>query len=57
MLARWFSSDSKVKAEQFRVQVSSETSGSQVQVVGKDGSAESSKTAQRILALLHEQLK
>jgi outer membrane protein assembly factor BamC len=57
LLARWFSSDSKVKAEQFRVQVSSETSGSQVQVVGKDGSAESSKTAQRILALLHEQLK
>ena len=56
-LARLFSSDSKVKAEQYRVQVSSETSGSQVQVLNKDGSAEHSKTAQRILALLHEQLK
>jgi outer membrane protein assembly factor BamC len=52
-----FGSDSKVKAEQYRVQVSSETSGSQVLVLNKDGAAESSKTAQRILALLHEQLK
>jgi outer membrane protein assembly factor BamC len=58
-LARWFSfgNDSKVKAAQYRVQVSAETSGSQVYVLNKDGSAESSKTAQRILALLHEQLK
>jgi outer membrane protein assembly factor BamC len=58
-LARWFSfgNDSKVKAAQYRVQVSAETSGSQVYVLNKDGTAESSKTAQRILALLHEQLK
>jgi outer membrane protein assembly factor BamC len=54
-------SDSKVKAEQYRVQVSQEnasgTSSSQVHVLNKDGAAEQSKTAQRILALLHEQLK
>ena len=55
--ARIFSSDSKVKAEQYRVQVSAETAGSQVLVLNKDGAAEQSKTAQRILALLHEQLK
>ncbi|HEU4353002.1 MAG TPA: outer membrane protein assembly factor BamC [Burkholderiales bacterium] len=52
-----FGSDPKVKAEQYRVQVSAETSGSQVYVLNKDGTAENSKTAQRILALLHEQLK
>ena len=52
-------SDSKVKAEQYRVQVRQDrrTTGSQVQVLNKDGAAESSKTAQRILTLLHEQLK
>jgi outer membrane protein assembly factor BamC len=64
LLARFFSfasSDSKVKAEQYRVQVTQEpsgsNSGSQVHVLNKEGAAERSKTAQRILALLHEQLK
>ena len=59
LIGRLFSwgGDSKVKAEQYRVQVSQETSGSQVYVLNKDGAAERSKTAQRILALLHEQLK
>src|SRR5688572_24176730 len=56
-LGRLFGSSSAVKAEQYRVQVSQETSGSQVEVLNKDGGAERSKTAQRILALLHEQLK
>jgi outer membrane protein assembly factor BamC len=56
-LGRMFGSSSAVKAEQYRVQVSQETSGSQVEVLNKDGGAERSKTAQRILALLHEQLK
>jgi outer membrane protein assembly factor BamC len=62
-IGRLFSwgSDSKVKAEQYRVLVSQEgagsASGSQVQVLNKDGSAERSKTTQRILVLLHEQLK
>jgi outer membrane protein assembly factor BamC len=53
----WFSNDSKVKAAQYRVQVTQDPNGSQVYVLNKDGTAERSKTAQRILALLHEQLK
>ena len=60
-IAGWFSSDSKVKAAQYRVQVTQEsggtTAGSQVYVLNKEGGAERSKTAQRILTLLHEQLK
>ena len=56
-ISDWFSNDSKVKAAQYRVQVTSETNSSQVYVLNKDGSAERSKTAQRILTLLHEQLK
>jgi len=56
-LARLFSSDSKVKAEQYRVQIVNEADGSQVLVLNKEGAAERSRTAQRILALLHEQLK
>jgi outer membrane protein assembly factor BamC len=51
------SSDAKVKAEQYRVQVRQEKETSMVHVLNKDGRAESSTTAQRILALLHEQLK
>jgi outer membrane protein assembly factor BamC len=57
LFARVFGSDSKVKAEQYRVQITSEADGSQVHVLNKEGGAERSKTAQRILALLHEQLK
>ena len=49
--------DSKVKAEQYRVQVVAEQDASRVSVLNKDGAPEGSKTAQRILALLHEQLK
>jgi outer membrane protein assembly factor BamC len=52
-----FSKDSKVKPEQYRVQVKQEKDASLVNVLNKDGTAESSKTAQRILTLLHEQLK
>ena len=51
------SSDPKVKAEQYRVQVTQEKEASTVHVLNKDGGAESSSTAQRILALLHEQLR
>jgi len=56
-ISDWFSNDSKVKAAQYRVQVTSETNSSEVYVLNKDGTAERSKTAQRILTLLHEQLK
>jgi len=57
LLARMFSSDSKVKAEQFRVQITQAGTTSQVNVLNKEGAADASRTAQRILALLHEQLK
>ena len=57
LLTRWFSSDSKVKAQQYRVQITQAGAASQVNVLNKDGAADSSKTAQRILTLLHEQLK
>ncbi len=49
--------DSKVKPEQYRVQVKQEQDTSQVSVLNKDGAADGSKTAQRILSLLHEQLR
>ena len=51
------SSDPKVKAEQYRVQVTQEKDASSVHVLNKDGGADGSTTAQRILALLHEQLR
>lgn len=58
-LSRIFSlgSEGKVKPEQYRVHVSQAGTSSQVNVLGKDGAAENSKTASRILSLLHEQLK
>ena len=56
-LAFWRSDDAKVKAEQYRVQVRGESSNSEIVVLNKDGGAEQSSTAHRILTLLHEQLK
>src|SRR6185312_12212624 len=48
-IAGWFSSDSKVKAAQYRVQVKPENEASTVNVLNKDGGAETNPTAQRIL--------
>jgi outer membrane protein assembly factor BamC len=64
-LTRLFTSESKVRAEQYRVQITqsgaqSATSGeaaSEVSVLNKDGAVDKTKTGQRILSLLHEQLK
>ena len=56
-LAFWREDGPKVKAEQYRVAVVAETENSRVQVLDKNGSAESSATSRRILTLLHEQLK
>ena len=56
-LAFWRSDDKSVKAEQFQVLVKALSDNSQVQVLGKDGTVDKSKTSQRILSLLHEQLK
>jgi len=53
----WFSSGPKVKAEQYRVVVSQAGTEAEVRVLNKEGAADGSKTAQRILSLLHEQLK
>lgn len=56
--SRMFSAGNRTLAtEQYRIQVSEAGSASQVNVLNKDGGAEKSKAAQRILALLHEQLK
>jgi outer membrane protein assembly factor BamC len=56
-LAFWRSDDAKVKAEQYRVQVRQASENSEIVVLNKDGGAEQSSTAHRILSLLHEQLK
>jgi outer membrane protein assembly factor BamC len=57
-LSRLFSSSpEKGKPEQYRVQVQASGGNSQVIVLNKAGAAETSKTASRILSLLHEQLK
>jgi outer membrane protein assembly factor BamC len=58
LLSRLFGTgDAKVKAEQYRVQVRQDDQRSEVNVLNREGGAESSRTAQRILSLLHEQLK
>jgi outer membrane protein assembly factor BamC len=58
LFGKLFGGESKLKAEQYRVQVrQAADENSQVQVLNKDGAAESSKTTQRILTLLHTQLK
>lgn len=58
--ARIFSTSRQLTAEQYRVQVKpagESSQSSQVNVLNKDGAADDSQTAQRILGLLHEQLK
>ena len=55
--SRLFSSTPKVKPEQYRVQVVQAGTDVAVNVLNKDGGADTSKTGQRILGLLHEQLK
>jgi outer membrane protein assembly factor BamC len=57
LFTRLFTSESKVKAEQYRVQITQAGGSSQVNVLNKDGAVDKSRSAQRILALLHEQLK
>jgi len=52
----WGSSDPK-KAEQYRVLVKDMGDRAEVNVLNKDGAREQSATANRILTLLHEQLK
>jgi outer membrane protein assembly factor BamC len=54
---RVFGSGRKLTAQQYQIQVSEVGSASRVNVLGRDGAPDASKSAQRILALLHEQLK
>jgi outer membrane protein assembly factor BamC len=56
-LARLFTDKDELKPAQYRVQVRAEREASQVNVLNKDGAVEKSVTGQRILTLLHEQLK
>jgi len=56
-LAFWRSNKAKNNSEQYRIFVNKTSDGSEVTVLSKDGKAEKSKTATRILSLLHEQLK
>ena len=55
-LAFW-RSDPKKSAEQYRILVRDAKDTSQVQVLNKDGGADTSDTARRILSLLQDQLK
>jgi len=54
---RLFGSGPKTKPEQYRVQLQSVGPGTEVTVLNKDGAADRSSTARRILSLLLEQLK
>lgn len=56
-LAFWKSSDPKVTAEQYRVQIRQFAGKSVVQVLTKEGAQANTQTTRRIVALLHEQLK
>src|SRR4029079_590242 len=47
---RLFTNDRKVKAEQYRVQITQAGTSSEVNVLNKDGVVDKSKSAQRILA-------
>jgi len=59
-MSRMFSSSDKNRAAQYRVQVKeagANKQSSQVNVLDSNGATDASKTAQRILTLLHDQLK
>ncbi|HTP95775.1 MAG TPA: outer membrane protein assembly factor BamC [Burkholderiales bacterium] len=55
-LAFW-RSDKKNTNEQYRIEVKEATGGAEVNVLDKDGKADTSSTSNRILTLLYEQLK
>lgn len=54
---RLLGTNRKLTTQQYQVQVSEAGSASRVNVLGKDGKPVDSTSTQRILALLHEQLK
>ncbi len=56
-LAFWRSSDNKKPADRYQVKVAETGETSQVSLMSKDGVADKSDTANKILNLLYEQLK
>jgi outer membrane protein assembly factor BamC len=56
-LAFWRSSDKKKSTEQYQVKVAEVGDASQISLLTKDGTADKSETANKILNLLYEQLK
>ena len=57
MFSRWFGGDDKQPPNQFQVHLKSAETGTEVEVLDKNGVPEGSKTGERILGLLYEQLK
>ncbi len=56
-LTFWRSDDAPGKAAQYQIRVSEGNSASQVQVLNKEGGAETSRVSNQILGLLYDQLK
>lgn len=56
-LSRLFSGDHPAPSDQYQVQVRPADNGTNVEVLDKQGDPETSKTGERILSLLYEQLK
>ena len=56
-LAFWRSSDKKKSTDKYQVKVAEVNDSSQVSLLTKDGAADKSETANKILNLLYEQLK
>ncbi|BAU49503.1 lipoprotein [Sulfurifustis variabilis] len=54
--SRMFSDDEPAERNQYQVHLKPSDDGTQVEVLGKDGAPEKSKTGERILNLLYEQL-
>ncbi|OGI67720.1 MAG: hypothetical protein A2W18_15270 [Candidatus Muproteobacteria bacterium RBG_16_60_9] len=55
--ARWFSSSEPAPSNQYQVQVRTADKGTNVEVLDRQGVPEATKTGERILGLLYEQLK
>ena len=56
-VTNFFNSEKVVAAEQYQVRVSDVAPLTRVAILTKAGASEDSQTTQRILSLLHEQLK
>jgi outer membrane protein assembly factor BamC len=53
----WFGSDNSVAKQDFQVRLQAAGQNSQLVVLDKQGKVETSKTAEKMLSLLYEQLK